>query len=78
MLLDILFLLLFAVIVAVPLSPNAVIFPFFTFTMSGAELSHVIFPVVPSVSVAVIVSFSPLASFISFFDKFIPSTSSTV
>ena len=68
----------FAVIVAVPLSPTAVIFPFSTFTMSGAELSHVIFPVVPSVSVAVIVSFSPLASFISFFDKFIPSTSSTV
>ena len=45
--------------------------------MTGAELSHVIFPVVPSVSVAVIVSFSPLINFISFFDRLIPLTSST-
>ena len=61
-----------------PVVPTAVIFPFSTVATFLSALSHVIVPVTPSVSVAVIVSLCPLNSFNSFFDKPIPEICSTV
>ena len=68
----------FAVIVASPLVPVAVIVPFATVATFVLELSHVIVPLTPSVNVAVIVSVCPFNNFTSFLDNPIPEIVSIV